>query len=84
MKSKVIKIYEQGPLHVLKIEEIDITDLHDAFDLKKISENLKGPKEDAIIKSFSISSSNNIIGMTSDYEGWIISTLSKVSKCKSV
>ena len=24
MKSKVIKIYEQGPLHVLKIEEIDI------------------------------------------------------------
>ena len=63
-----------------KIEEIDISDVHEIFHLKKISENLKGPGEDAIIKSFSISSNNNIIGMTSDYEAWIIAVLSKISK----
>ena len=63
-----------------KIEEIDIIDVHEVFHLKKISENLEGPKEDAIIKSFSISSNNNIVGMTSDYEAWIIATLSKLSK----
>ena len=41
---------------------------------------LKGPKEDVIIKSFSISNDNKVVGMTSDYEAWIISSLSKISK----
>ena len=63
-----------------RIQEIDITDVHEIFHLKEISKNLKGPKEDVIIKSFSISPSNNIVGMTSDYEAWIISSLSKISK----
>ena len=63
-----------------KIQEIDISDVHEIFDLKEISKNLKGPKNDAIIKSFSISPSNNVVGMTSDYEAWIISSISKISK----
>ena len=63
-----------------RIQEIDITDVHKIFHLKEISKNLKGPKEDVIIKSFSITPSNNIVGMTSDYEAWIISSLSKISK----
>ena len=63
-----------------RIQEIDIIDIHKIFHLKKISKNLKGPKEDVIIKSFSITPSNNIVGMTSDYEAWIISSLSKISK----
>ena len=67
-------------LYKTKIQEIDITDVNEIFHLKKISKNLKGPKEDVIIKSFSITSSNNIVGMTSDYEAWIISSLSKISK----
>ena len=67
-------------LYKTKIKEIDITDVHEIFHLKQISKNLKGPKEDVIIKSFSITSSNNIVGMTSDYEAWIISSLSKISK----
>lgn len=33
-----------------------------------------------IVKSFCVSSDNNIVGMTSDYEAWIISSLSKISK----
>ena len=62
------------------IQEIDITDIHEVFHLKEISKNLRGPKDDVIIKSFSISPSNNIVGMTSDYEAWIISSFSKISK----
>ena len=63
-----------------KIKKIDITDIHEIFNLKEISKNLKGPKKDVIIKSFSISQSNNIVGMTSDQEAWIIASLSKISK----
>ena len=67
-------------LNKSKIKEIDVTNIHKSFALRNISSNLKSPKEDSIIKSFSISPDNNIVGMTSDYEAWIISTLSKVSK----
>ena len=63
-----------------KIKKIDVTDIHEIFKLKNISNNLSGPKKEAIIKSFSISTDNNIVGMTSDYEAWIISSLSKISK----
>ena len=63
-----------------KINYIDLAEIHQSFKLEKISKNLYGPSNDAIIKSFSISFGNNIVGMTSDYEAWIISTLSKVSK----
>ena len=63
-----------------KIKKINITDIHEIFNLKEISKNLKGPKKDVIIKSFSITPNNNIVGMTSDQEAWIISSLSKISK----
>ncbi len=76
INKKKIKIF----LNKSKIEEIEVSNVHAAFELKNISSNLKSPKEDAIIKSFSISQENNIVGMTSDYEAWIISTLSKFSK----
>ena len=74
-KKKIKKFFNKS-----KIQEIDITDVHEIFHLKEISKNLKGPKEDVIVKSFSITPSNNIVGMTSDYEAWIISSLSKISK----
>ena len=67
-------------LYKHKIDEIKITDVHEIFYLDNISENLKGPKKDVIIKSFSISPDNKVIGMTSDYEAWILSSLSKISK----
>ena len=74
-KKKIKKFF-----YKTKVQEIDITDAHEIFHLKEISKNLKGPKEDVIIKSFSITPLNNIVGMTSDYEAWIISSLSKISK----
>ena len=63
-----------------KIKKIDISEAHEIFKLRKISNNLKGPKKDVIIKSFSISSNNKVVGMTSDQEAWIIASLSKISK----
>jgi len=76
LNKKKIKKY----LHKNNIKEEDITKLHKSFELKEISKNLKGPKKEALIKSFSISNDNTIVGMTSEYEAWILSTLSKTSK----
>tara|TARA_B100001250_G_C19784286_1_gene783365 strand:+ start:318 stop:1103 length:786 start_codon:yes stop_codon:yes gene_type:complete len=76
LNKKKIKDYFHKP----KIKQIDITEAHEIFKLKEISENLKGPKNEVIIKSFSISNSNNIVGMTSDQEAWIIASFSKISK----
>ena len=74
-KKKIKKFLNKS-----KIEEIEVTNMHKSFELRNVSSNLKCPKKDSIIKSFSISPNNKIVGMTSDYEAWIISTLSKVSK----
>ena len=63
-----------------RIPKVDVSEINSIFELKKISQNLKGPKNDVIVKSFCVSSDNNIVGMTSDYEAWIISSLSKISK----
>ena len=74
-KKKIKKFFNKT-----RIQEIDITNVHEIFHLKEISKNLKGPKNDVIIKSFSITPSDKIVGMTSDYEAWIISVFSKISK----
>ena len=58
------------------IKEIDIENIDEVFkpNLKK---NLKMPKENAFIKSFCIPHSYNVEGLTSNYESWILSVLSK-------
>lgn len=76
LNKKKIKDY----FYKSKIKKIDITDAHEIFSLKQISNNLRGPKKEVIVKSFSISSNNEIVGMTSDLEAWIIASLSKISK----
>ena len=63
-----------------EVEEIEVTKLDNIFQLREISKNLRGPNQNAIIKSFGITSDNRVVGMTSDYEAWIISTISKISK----
>tara|TARA_B100000787_G_scaffold150053_1_gene122344 strand:- start:1038 stop:1823 length:786 start_codon:yes stop_codon:yes gene_type:complete len=74
-KKKIKRI-----IYKKKIKSKDTSDLHQIFATKKISDNLFGPAEEAIIRSFCISVENDIKGMTSDYEAWILSSLSKVSK----
>ena len=67
-------------LNKKKVQSTDLEKLNDIFINSKIDENLNGPKEDVIVKNFCIPSNNKIVGMTSNYEAWIISSLSKVSK----
>ncbi len=74
-KKKIKKFFYKS-----KLVEIDVTKLHNIFELKEVTNNLKGPKDDAVVKSFGVTSNNKILGMTSDYEAWIISTISKISK----
>ena len=62
-----------------KIKTVDIENVHEIFKPIKISENLLGPSENLIIQSFSVPSSYKVVGMTSDYESWILCCLSKVS-----
>ena len=74
-KKKIKKYF-----YKTKILEKDITDLHLIFNLKKVSNDLNGPTKNSIVKNFCITAENQIIGMTSNYESWIISVLSKISK----
>ena len=74
-KKKIKKFFYKS-----KLVEIDVTKLHNIFELKEVTKNLKGPKDDAVVKSFGVTSNNKIVGMTSDYEAWIISSISKISK----
>mgnify|MGYP006084358643 CR=1 FL=1 len=78
----IIFFYNRKKIRILfknKIESVDIENVHEIFEPKKISENLLGPSDDLIIQSFSVPASYKVVGMTSDYESWILSCLSKVS-----
>ena len=78
----IIFYYNRKKIRILlknKIQSVDIENIHEIFEPKKISENLLGPGDNLIIQSFSVPSSYNVVGMTSDYESWILSCLSKIS-----
>ena len=78
----IIFFYNRRKIRVFfkkKIQSIEIESVHEIFKPKKISENLLGPNDNLIIQSFSVPSSYQVVGMTSDYESWILSCLSKVS-----
>ena len=62
-----------------KVQSVDLDKLNKIFINSKIDENLYGPQDEVIVKNFCIPSNNKIVGMTSDYEAWIISVLSKKS-----
>ncbi len=74
-RKKIKKLFYKS-----EINEVDIYQLHEIFKTEKISSNLWGPKKETIIKSFCISPNNLITGMTSNYEAWVLTSLSKISK----
>ena len=77
LNRKKIKRFFSRPL----IKTVKLENVNKIFISEKISENLYGPKEEVVIKSFCIPSGDkDIIGKTSDYEAWILSSLSKISK----
>ena len=78
----IIFYYNRKKIRILlknKIQSVDIENVHEIFEPEKISKNLLGPGDILIIQSFSVPSSYNVVGMTSDYESWILSCLSKIS-----
>jgi len=62
-----------------KITSVDIAEVNEIFLPSKNTE-FKFPKEDVVIKIFFINPSFEVVGMTSDYEAWILSCLAKSSK----
>ena len=64
-----------------RVKSVNLDKLDSIFESYLISSNLYGPKDDVIIKSFCTNMGNqDVIGKTSDYEAWIIASLSKKSK----
>ncbi len=77
LNRKEIKRYLAKSL----IKSINLEKVNKIFESEKISDNLYGPKKDVIVKSFCVPSGDkDIVGKTSDYEAWILSSLSKISK----
>jgi|TARA_Y100000031_G_scaffold131502_1_gene151904 predicted O-methyltransferase YrrM len=76
LKRKKIKKYFAKSF----IKSVNLEKVNKIFESEKISENLYGPKKDVIVKSFCIPSGQDIVGITSNYEAWILSSLSKISK----
>tara|TARA_Y100000590_G_scaffold141714_1_gene162532 strand:- start:1564 stop:2349 length:786 start_codon:yes stop_codon:yes gene_type:complete len=77
LNRKKIKRYFATAL----IESVDLEKVNKIFESEKISDNLYGPKKDVIVKNFAIPPGDkDIVGKTSDYEAWILSSLSKISK----
>ena len=77
LKRKKIKKYFAKSF----IKSVNLEKVNKIFESEKISENLYGPKKDVIVKSFCVPSGDkDIVGKTSDYEAWILSSLSKISK----
>ena len=75
LNKKKIKVL----LSTNKIQSVNLEQLDNIFINNQIDKNLMGPKQDVIVKNFCIPPDNKIVGMTSDYEAWIISSLSKIS-----
>lgn len=72
-KKKLKNLLLHNKIKICKIENVD-----NAF-LPLIKKNLLAPKDDAIINFFCIPSNFNVVGMTSDYEAWILGVLAKKS-----
>ena len=69
----------KGLVNKNKVQSVDLDNLNKIFINSKIDENLYGPQDEPSVKNFCIPSNNKIVGMTSNYEAWIISCLSKIS-----
>ena len=64
-----------------KIKSVNLEKLDKIFENEKVTDNLYRPKDETIVRSFCTNlGEKDVIGKTSDYEAWIISSLSKKSK----
>ena len=73
-RKKIRRLFFNPKIKTVELEKID-----DFFKSLTIDENLKAPNKKMITNTFFVPSDWNVVGMTSDYEGWILSVLSKKS-----
>lgn len=73
-KKKIRKLFFKNNIKSCNIEEVD-----NAFSTFE-KDKLFTPKKDTIINFFCIPPNFGVLGMTSDYEAWILSVLAKKSK----
>jgi len=62
-----------------KIKSVDLVDVNEIF-LPSENSKFKFPKEDVVTTGFFINPSFGVVGMTTDYEAWILSCLAKSAK----
>jgi predicted O-methyltransferase YrrM len=63
-----------------KVKSVDLANIHEVFLPNANIKEYKFPKEDIVVKSFFIDPTFKIVGMTSNYESWILSCIAKYSK----
>ena len=63
-----------------KVRSVDLSNIHEVFLSNSNIKEYNFPKEDAVVKSFFIDPSFKLVGLTSDYESWILSCIAKYSK----
>ena len=73
-RKKIRRLFFNPKIKTVELEKID-----DFFKSLTIDENLKAPNKKMITNTFFVPNDWNVVGMTSDYEGWILSVLSKKS-----
>lgn len=73
-RKKIRRMFNKQNIKIVGVENID-----EMFK-PNIKNNLKIPQEETFIKTFSIPVSYGVGGMTTDYESWILASLSKKAK----
>lgn len=63
-----------------KIKSVDLSSIHEVFLSNSNIKEYNFPKEDVVVKNFFVDPSFKLIGLTSDYESWILSCIAKYSK----
>jgi len=76
LKKRKIRVFFHNP----KIKSVNLEDVSECFNPDIVDDKLKSPSERMITSIFFVPETWNVVGMTSDYEAWILSVLSKKSK----
>ncbi|NKA00983.1 MAG: hypothetical protein EBV81_03065, partial [Proteobacteria bacterium] len=63
-----------------KVKSVDLSSVHEVFLPNSNIKEYNFPKEDVVINNFFIDPSFKLVGLTSDYESWILSCIAKYSK----
>ena len=63
-----------------KIKSVDLSTIHEIFLPNNNIREYNFPKEAVVVKNFFINPSFGLVGLTSDYESWILSCIARCSK----